>query len=76
MMSASSFSGNLANLNAIGSPPGTSTNSEAAGNNVWSGNTYNGSQAFIAYAFGTCPGYAPFPCVVNQANWVADWQQG
>lgn len=76
LMSDSAFSGKLANLNAQSSPPGTTTNSEAAGDNRWYSNNYNGSQAFEAYVYGTCPGYAPYPCEVTEAQWKSDWQQG
>ena len=55
MMSDSSLSGPLANLNASGSPLATGSggdvapNADPAYNNLWSGNTYDGDWTFQAY---------------------------
>jgi len=67
MMSASGLSAPLNNLNS---------NGEAPDDNVWSGNTYNGPWAFVAYNFGSCAPSSPYPCIVDQAKWKSDWQQG
>lgn len=101
MMSSSSFTGcpnwdpgcttnPLANLNALSSPPGAvAGNGEAPGNNVWSGNTYNGPWTWNTDIFGNCAGGGVFmpsdpatghsltasACNVDYSGWQNDWQQ-
>jgi hypothetical protein len=80
----------LANLNAGSNPPGAPAgNGEAAGNDVWSGNTYMGPWAWSTYIYGNCAGGGVFmpadsstghslgssTCNVDYSGWQADWSQ-
>ena len=80
----------LANLNAGSSPPGAPAgNGEAAGNDVWSGNTYLGPWMWSDYIYGNCAGGGVFmpsdsstghsldssSCSVDYATWQSDWSQ-
>ncbi len=77
----------LSNLNAFSSLPGMHpSKDEAAGNNVWSHNTYLGPWGWYAYLYGNCSplpadtvtnrGLAPNDCgIVGFPAWQSDWQQ-
>lgn len=98
MMSSSSFTAcpswdqgckkdPLSNLNALSVLPALPTEkSQAAGDNVWSDNVYDGPWGWYAYLYGTC---APLPAdpvtnkglpsgacgILDFAAWKSDWQQ-
>jgi hypothetical protein len=80
MMSASSFSGALANLNALPIPPGAPAgNGEPPSDDIWSGNTYAGPWRWAAYLYGSCSplpsGMSSNSCSVDSSGWQETWQQ-
>jgi hypothetical protein len=81
MMSSSSFTGLLNNLNSLASPPNApANNGEIPFNNVWSNNTYSGPWTWNAYIYGSC---SPVPSGMSSSNacdpdfstWKSAWQQ-
>jgi len=80
----------LANLNALSSPPGAPAgNGEAAGNDIWSGNTFVGPWQWHDYIYGNCAGGGvympsdpgtgnsldPSVCTQDFSQWQSNWQQ-
>jgi len=82
IMSNSSFTGALSNLNS-------GSNSETPYNNLWTGNTYSGPVGFRAYQETNTPGPPNYACAgvsglpggfqaicaVNASGWASIWQQ-
>ncbi len=79
----------LTNLNALSNPPyAPANNDEAAANDLWSTNTYNGPWTWNAFNYGPCDALpsdptngkfmptSPSPCNnLDFTHWQAYWQQ-
>jgi hypothetical protein len=81
MMSSSSFTSPLKNLNSLASPPNAPAHNGATPfNNVWSKNMYSGPWTWNAYIYGSCSPVlsgmsSSSACEPDFSTWQSAWQQ-